>query len=385
MKIKDIRTNLIASAIHETLPVSYGTRTHFTFLTVEVVTDEGVSGFGESVGLFHPTADAFLHTEIKPLLLGEDPLQIEYLNHRLDHLYQWNSFAAYPISAIDTALYDLKGKMLRTPVYELLGGLYQRDVNYSAIVHIHSVEEDVRRSVELVGQGYRTLKVKVGRDSAEDEARVRAIREAVGKDVRIRLDPNMAWSPRTAVRMIHRLARYNLEYVEQPIAGWDVEGMAEVARAGDVPLAADEGCQSPRDALRLAEARACEVFCVYLSESGGITRMKEIAAIAKTAGIHCVTGTWGESGIGFAAGLHVAASSRAFAHLANDQAINLLVTDYTDKPFRISGGRVAVPDSPGLGVTPVPEKMRTMKDLVGKDKVFTEGRRFLPIQGTIQC
>ena len=386
MKIVDVQTELAAGSISEKLPTAYGTRTHFEWLLVRIDTDEGISGFGESVGLFHTTARTFLEEEIKPVLLGEDPRQIEYLNHRLDHLYQWNSFAAYPIAAVDVALHDLKARQLAAPVYDLLGGLYRRQVPFSGLIHIHSVPEDVASAVDLVErQGFRTLKVKVGRDPSQDDERLREIRAAVGRDVRIRIDPNMAWSPRTAVRLIRRWEKYDLEYVEQPVPAGDFEGLREVARAVDVPLCADESCQSPQDAFRLATERACEVFCAYISEAGGITRLREITAIAAAAGIQCVLGTWGESGIGFAAGLHVAASSRTFA-LASDQAYSLLLDDYVDLPFEWDGGRIAVRDLPGLGVSPDPAKVARLKVNVGQDRVFDDSpkSRFIPIHRSIQ-
>jgi L-alanine-DL-glutamate epimerase-like enolase superfamily enzyme len=386
MKVTEIITELAAGEITEELRAAYGTRRHFEWVVVKVETDEGITGYGESVGLFHKTAETLIQSEIKPLIQGEDPFQIEYLHHRLHHLIEWNPFAAYPISAIDMALHDIKAKKLDVPLYELLGGLYHSEVSFSGLIHIHSVEEDVASAVSLVNDyGFKTLKFKVGRDPAQDEERLREIRAAVGNSIRIRVDPNMAWSPRTAVRLIRRWERYDLEYVEQPVPSWDLDGLKEVASAVDVPICADESCQSPRDALNLAEARACEVFCVYLSEAGGIKRLKEIIAIADTAGIQTVLGTWGESGIGFAAGLHVAASSRNFS-LASDQGYYLLKEDYTDRSFPWKNGTVAVPAEPGLGVAPLSKRLERLKKNIGKDRVFddTLDRRFIPRSRSIQ-
>ena len=368
------------------LVATYGRRTRADLVTIQVETDEGITGYGESAGLFHPTAQTIVETEIKPLLLGEDPTQIEYLNHRFSHLFQWNSFAAYPISGVDTALYDIKGKALGVPVYELLGGLYRRDVTWSGVMHIRSPEEDARLAIEYVSKwGFKTIKFKVGRDPKEDEARLRAVREAVGPDVRIRLDANMAWTPRTAVRLINRWAKYDIEYVEQPVPGWDFKGLKEVARSVDVPLCADESCQTPEDMLRLAEDDSCEVCCVYVSEAGGLTRLKELVSIANTAGIHCVLGTWGEFGVGFSAGLHLAAASRNFS-LANDQGYYLLEEDYLTEPLSIKDGKVTLSDKPGLGVVPDPEKMERMKEGVGQDRVFDDkpGSRSIPLCREIQ-
>ena len=225
--------------------------------------------------------------------------------------------------------------------------------------------------------------MKTGPDAALDERRLDAIRDAVGDDVALRLDYNMALSVRTAVRTIERLEGFGIEYVEQPTPGWDIDGLAEVARSVSVPIAADESCMSPRDAMRLAEKEACEVFCVYISESGGITRAREIAAIANTAGIACVLGTWGEGGVGFAAGLHLAASSRNFA-MVQGTGYQIMEHDYVDQPLTIheSGGLVTVPSGPGLGVTPSPAKIASSA-VTETDAVFRAAPDGIPRLGQV--
>src|SRR5690349_16299738 len=122
MKITGLRTRLLRVPFTECLRAAYGARTHASYLLVEIETDEGIRGCGEHDGIFFETAETFLHAEVEPLLIGEDPLQIEFLTHKTEHLIGWNTFAAYPLSAVDMALYDIKGKVLGVPVYQLLGG-----------------------------------------------------------------------------------------------------------------------------------------------------------------------------------------------------------------------------------------------------------------------
>jgi L-alanine-DL-glutamate epimerase-like enolase superfamily enzyme len=380
MKITNIKTQLLRVPFTEFLKAAYGGRSHASYLLVTIETDEGVTGHGEHDGLFYETADVFIHSELKPLLLGEDPLQVEFLNHKLEHFLMWNSFAAYPMAAIDMALYDIKGKKLRVPVYELLGGLYREKMEITGLIHMHGVEEDVASAVRLTEKGHKVLKIKVGFDLEKDMERLAAIREAVGPRIPFRIDPNMAWSPRTAVRWIRRMEKFNLQWVEQPVPAWDIKGFLEVARAVDTPLSADESCMSVRDAMVLAESGAVEVFNVYLTESGGITRAREITAIANAAGIACVIGTWGEGGIGQAAVLHLVASSRNFEH-ASDTAYGLVADDYITHPFEFDGqGRLAVPRGPGLGVELSASQIARYSKLEGEDRVFTSttDRRFIP-------
>ena len=384
MRITAIHTRLLRIPFTEVLRAAYGARTHASYLLVTIETDKGVTGYGEHDGLFYETAEAFIHAELKPLLIGEDPLQIEYLTHKTEHFLQWNTFAAYPLSAIDMALYDIKGKVLGVPVYELLGGIYRTKMDITGLIHLHDVKEDVAAAVRLVEHGHKVLKIKVGFELEKDMERLTAIREAVGPGIPFRIDPNMAWSPKTAVRWIRRMEKLNLQWVEQPVPSWDIEGLVEVARAVDTPLSADESCMTVRDAWRLAEARAVEAFNVYVTESGGITRAREIVAIANTAGIACVIGTWGEGGVGQAAVLHLVASSRNFEH-ASDTAYGLVKDDYLKEPFTFdSEGRLTVPQKPGLGVEPSPEKVERYSRIEGEDRVFAgPGDRFIPRSGVI--
>ena len=380
MKITDVKTQLMRIPFTEYLRAAYGGRSHASYLLVTIETDEGTVGYGEHDGLFYETADAFIHSELKPLLVGEDPLQIEFLTHKLEHFLIWNSFAAYPIAAIDMALYDIKGKKLGVPVYELLGGMYREKMEVTGLIHMHSVEENVASAVRLKEKGYKVLKIKVGLDLKKDMERLAAIRSAVGPDMPFRIDPNMAWSPRTAVRWIRRMEQFNLQWVEQPVPSWDLKGMLEVARAVDTPLSADEGCMSVRDALELAESGAVEAFNVYLTECGGITRAREIAAIANTAGIACVVGTWGEGGVGQAAVLHLVASSRNFEH-ASDSAYGLVMDDYITRLFEFDDQAcLAVSHGPGLGVELDLRKIEKYSRIEGEDRVFAAGpgKRFIP-------
>jgi L-alanine-DL-glutamate epimerase-like enolase superfamily enzyme len=378
-EIAEITSRLVQLPFTEGLRTTYGERTACTILIVSVSTVDGLVGYGESVGLFHETAATFIDMELKSLLIGQDCRRIDYLLHRVEHLIDWNSWAAYPIAALDMALHDLKGKCLQLPVYELLGGKYRDVVAFTGLIHIHSADEDAATAKTLVDQGFTHLKVKVGLDTATDLRRLERIREVCGPQVRIRIDPNMAWTPRTAVHAIEQMAIFDLEYVEQPVPGWDIAGMAEVARSVSVPLCADESCQSPRDALELVEKRACEAFLVYLSEAGGITRARQILAIAQAAGIQCALGTWGEGAVGFAAGLHLAAASRDVS-LLSDTAYGVLADDYIVAPFPIreNGGRVHVPEGHGLGVEPDPGKLDRYSELKVADKVFQQATDAVP-------
>ncbi|HXQ87192.1 MAG TPA: enolase C-terminal domain-like protein, partial [Gaiella sp.] len=178
---------------------------------------------------------------------------------------------------------------------------------------------------------------------------IAAIRDAVGPDVKLRIDANMIWSVPAAIKWIRGLEQFDLQYVEQPVPDFDVAGLAQVRRSVAVPIAADEACTDVRSALELVKHDACDVFVVYPSEAGGLTRARQIAAIAEAAGKWCAIGSWAELGPATIANAHLAAATSTFA-FASDTHYPLQSEDVLMQPLDMSDGLLAVPRSPGLGV-----------------------------------
>jgi L-alanine-DL-glutamate epimerase-like enolase superfamily enzyme len=364
---------------------SGGTRETAPAILVEIETDEGLVGLGEGVGPTIPTIHAALREEFRPMLLGVDPMRTEWIVHRLEELStNWAALGAYGIAAIEMALLDLKGKALNTSVANLLGGVYRGEIDYMGYLFIDEPDTNAEAAAGYARDGFRTLKVKVGRDIDFDTRRLKAIREAVGWEMRIRVDANMNWSPTTAIRAIRAMEPYHLEYVEQPVPRDDVEGMAQVARAVDVPLAADEGCTSLHDAYNLIRHKACEVFVIYVSESGGLMKAREIVGLANSEGIACVLGTWAELGIGTIAGAHLIASSRNFT-MASDTHYPLQNGDIITPQLAFHQGRLTLPDGPGLGVTLDREAVDRFARQEARDQVFydSDNPDFIPRIGQI--
>src|SRR4029079_5951636 len=151
----------------------------------------------------------------------------------------------------------------------------------------------------------------------------------------------MMWSVPAAIKWIRGLEQFDLQYVEQPVPDFDVQGLAQVRRSVSVPIAADEGCTDLRSALELIKADACDVFVVYPSEAGGLTRARQIAAVADAAGKWCAIGSWAELGVATTANAHVAAASPAFA-FANDTHHPLQLEDVLVDPVEIRAGQITL-------------------------------------------
>jgi L-alanine-DL-glutamate epimerase-like enolase superfamily enzyme len=255
-------------------------------------------------------------------------------------------------ASIDIALHDLLGRATGLPVWALLGGRSKAQLEISRVISIKSPEamaEDARRHV---ANGFTTVKAKVGDPQRPllDAARIAAVREAIGPEIGLKVDVNQGWrTPGVAITAIRASMPSAPDYIEQPVAQWDIEGLAEVRRQTGAIIMADEACHGPREMLRIAQLRAADLVNIKLMKTGGLFRALQLNAIAETAGIRAQVGTMVESSIASAAGLHLAMA------LDNVRTIemggpNMLSDDIGDLKRSYERNRINLPDAPGLGV-----------------------------------
>ena len=347
-----------------------GTRLSASGLLVEIHTDEGIVGVGEAPGPTLPTIRAIIEAELTQFLVGQDPMRTEWLVHRMEEFTRnWSRIGAYAIAGLEIALLDLKGKALGVPVAELLGGFCRRHVPVVGYLFIDEPESNARKAAAFAQAGTTELKLKVGRDFAQDHDTIAAIRDVVGTGVKIRIDANMMWSVHAAIKWIRGLEQFDLQYVEQPVPDFDVQGLAHVRRSVAVPIAADEACTDLRSALELIKADACDVFVVYPSEAGGLTRARQIAALADAAGKWCAIGSWAELGVATMANAHLVASSSSFP-FANDTHYPLQELDVLTQPVDLGNGSIEVSGAPGLGVEIDREAANRLANIQVRESVF---------------
>ncbi len=365
-----MQTTAVRVPLREPLKWTGGIRESASGLIVELHTDEGVVGIGEAPGPTLPTIQTIIDREFQQFLLGQDPLRTEWLVHRLEEYSRnWAGIAAYAIAGVELALLDLKGKALGAPVAELLGGFSRTSVPVVGYLFIDEPEANAQKAADFVAAGHTELKLKVGRDLGQDYDTVAAIRDRVGSDVKIRVDANMNWSVPAAIKWIRALEQFDLQYVEQPGPDFDIAGMAQVRRAVATPIAADESCTSVRSALELIKADACDVFVVYPSEAGGLTRALQIGALAAAAGKWCAIGSWAELGVATTANAHLAAASTNFP-FASDTHYPLQLSDVLVDPVEIEDGSITVSHDPGLGVALDVASMATLAALELRESPF---------------
>lgn len=321
-------------------------------LIVRIHSDEGLVGVGEGNpqptwprGLTQRALVAIIEDEFAPRLVGQDPRAIGRLVERLDRSVAECPFALAPV---DLALHDLAGKALELPVSDLLGGARRTEVDLHFTIGIQAPEAMAAAALAAWERGFRAFKVKVGGpDFTTERQMLQVIRDAL-PEARLRVDANQGWHSDQAVRNIRALEPLGLELVEQPVPAWDLDGLAKVTAAVDVPIMADESLFSPSDAVRLVRMQACDIFNIKLMKSGGLWNAGKIAAIAEAAGISCFMGSMADLEVGIAAALHFIASHPVIRYPFGfpEFAETSLLLD----PLVPSGGKIEVPDRPGLGV-----------------------------------
>jgi len=286
MKITDIACEKVSIPLKK--PKAISTRSiHRRQLTVvQVSTDEDLTGVGWSWS--HAVA-TIVNERLRDLLVAEDPLQTEWLWNRMygaegTLTYGRRGVAVRAISAVDVALWDLKGKALQMPVYRLLGGCRSCVPVYASGGYYEegkTADDLADEMVAYVKQGFRAVKIKVGLLSLdEDEERVRAVREAVGPDVALMVDANNAYQPYSAIRAARAFGEYGIEWLEEPVSPDDACGSARVAATVDTPIASGELEYTRYGFRELIDKQAADIVQPDASVAGGVTEWIKIAALA---------------------------------------------------------------------------------------------------------
>jgi L-alanine-DL-glutamate epimerase-like enolase superfamily enzyme len=296
---------------------------------------------------------------LRPMLIGQDPFDVERLEADMDNIIQGNAFAK---ATLDFALHDIMGKKLGKPIYALLGGKCREEVEMTQVLGWGEPAANAKQAHRYVEEGFSTIKMKVGMKPIEmDLARVKAVRDDIGPSINIRVDANQCWRHTEAIKVLRKMQKYDLQYVEQPVPYWDLEGMARVRKAIEIPVEADESLFSYHDAIKLIEMKAADIFNIKLVK-GGFRAAKKIAAVAESAGLSCVVGAMVELGVGTAAGIHFAASTRNIGYACECcGAIFYEDIDIVKDQIVPMKGRVRVPEKPGLGVELDEKKLESMR------------------------
>jgi D-galactarolactone cycloisomerase len=351
MKILDVKTYSPVYPVQD--PFSNGMRTtrERPFGVVEVITDTGITGWGEGAAV--PVRRA-----LESQVLGRNPFDYEVIWEGLHK--QGVDTAA--ISAIDIALWDIMGKALQLPIHQLLGGAFRTRVQAYATGLFRRERADrtaalVEEARGYVDAGFKAMKMKVGFGPEYDIKNVAAVRRAIGNDILFAVDANCAYDRGSAIAVGREIAKNDLLWFEEPISPDDIEGYLEIRRALDIRISGAEQFRGRWAFRRMIQERVLDIIQPDVCVCGGFTEFRKIAAMASANHVRVIPHMFGTS-IRLAATLHLLAAlpdtPRALEPfptlLEYDMSENALRTELAREPIRHADGIVAVPQGPGLGI-----------------------------------
>ncbi len=353
---------------------NFGLVASFDSVIVRIATASGIVGWGEAkagVGSAAVCAGlaAIIEQDFAPPLIGEDARDISRLwdvlynlprqghaiarGHGLPQLGR-RGLSISAIAGVDLALWDILGKSLGVPVWQLLGGRRSRSMPaYASGGWADAKGIGAQLQGYIDRGGFRAVKMRVGvmdGTPVRSAARVRAAREALGPDVGLACDAHGTWTVAEAKAFARLVEDCNLMWFEEPVSADDKAGMAEVRRSSSVPISAGESEFTRHDFRELAELRAADILQPDLAIAGGITEAVRIGAIASAFNLRLAPHLW-SGAPAFAAGLAVAASSSAGFILEYSLGSNPMLHELVEEKFPAKDGMVEIPDRPGLGIT----------------------------------
>ncbi len=329
---------------------------------VKVETDEGITGYGECMVRLAPTATRDIVNYLKPILLGKDPMDTEYIWELLFGTMMnrghFQGFYIEAISGIDVALWDIKGKALNVPVYKLLGGNSNPKIwAYASSIRFRGMETMLATAQKFVDEGFNAMKIKIGQGFETDVMAVAAVREHVGKDVTLMVDANCGYDVKTALKIGKELEKYNITWFEEPISPADYEGYRRLSESLDVPIAAGEAHFLRYGLKDLIVKGKVDIIQPNVCRAGGFTECLKIHGLSSAYNVPYLTHTGSSSAVCIAASLHLAAALPdcfIFEHMQSDWSKdqrNPLRWDLTPLPIKsFQDGFIELEDKPGLGL-----------------------------------
>lgn len=354
MKISNIRTNILKAPLKNPFITSLRRVDALEDLVVIIECDDGSVGYGEGAPTPVITGETMgsmiaVIEYIKPFILGKEIEDFDTILGLLHNLILKNTTAK---SALEIALYDLKAKVARQPLYQMLGGT-QTHFKTDITISMGEIDKMIADSLDAVSLGYDTLKIKIGDDPQKDIERVKAIHSTLDRNIKLRLDANQGWTAKESVNLLHALEKENIiaEFIEQPVRADDIKGLRYIKERVQTPLLADESIFSIKDARKLLEMQAIDYVNIKLAKTAGITQALELADLSKAFGVKCMIGCMLEGPISVAAGVHVASAKADVITMLDLDAVSLLSSHPVKTSIVFNESEILLSDDNGLGVS----------------------------------
>jgi o-succinylbenzoate synthase len=354
MKIIDIRTTILKAPLKTPFVTALRRVENLEDLVVIIECDDGTVGYGEGAPTPQITGETMgsmiaAIEYMKPHIVGHEVDELDIILKNIHSSIIKNTTAK---SALEIALYDLKAKSERVPMYRMLGGS-QTHFKTDITISMGEVDKMVADALHTVKLGYETLKIKIGNDPQKDIERIRALHAALPSHIKLRLDANQGWSAKESVTLLHTLEKQNIiaEFIEQPVAADDIEGLKYIKERVQTPLLADESIFSLKDARRLLEMQAIDYVNIKLAKTGGISQALALADLAHEFDTKCMIGCMLEGPISVAAGVHVASAKADIITMLDLDAVALLASHPVETDTLFNESEIILGEDIGLGIS----------------------------------
>lgn len=349
--IKKIELHQLSVPLKEPFIISLGPIYSADNVVVEIYTESGITGWGECspfMSINGESADTALVVAkyFEKIWLGKDALQIEDRVNELDSVIYGNNSIK---SAFDMALHDIAAQLAGQPLYQYLGGSKNKTIATDYTVSVGDATKMAADALKIKEAGFPVIKVKIGKGGVNDVERIRAIREAVGYEIPLRVDANQGWGFDEAIATLKALEPFNIQHCEEPLPRWAFMQLPEIRKQSPVRIMSDETCCDHNDVQRLIDLNACDLINIKLGKSGGIFKALKMIKLAETHGMDIQIGAFLESRIAMTAFAHLALSSDRIIYFDFDTALMFSEDPVEGGIIYGEHGVIEVPDEPGIG------------------------------------
>lgn len=351
LQIASIEICKLSIALTQPFVISLGPQYDADNIIVVIKTNEGITGWGECSPYMSINGESMdtcfiVGQYLAKSLKGKDALNIEDCISAMDRVITRNESIK---SSFDMALYDIAAQHAQQPLYQFLGGSKNKIISTDMTVGLGTPEKMAKEAMEYKAAGFPSIKVKLGTRTAEDVARIKAIRDTIGNELPLRIDANQGWSVETAITTLNALNMYDIEHCEEPIARWNYMQLPHVRKNSPIKIMADESCFDHHDAEHLAKLNACDYFNVKLGKSGGIYNALKIVEVAKANNLKLQVGCFMESRLAITALVHFAYSSDLIVHYDLDTPLMLKEDPVVGGMIFKENGMVEIDEAVGIG------------------------------------
>jgi L-alanine-DL-glutamate epimerase-like enolase superfamily enzyme len=350
MKVTNIETWIVEMPLAVPYTISYEDVNKTTNVFIRIDTDKKINGFGCAAPDFAVTGEtvpsvySIFNEELLLRTKGEDVLRISKLIEKVRPIFEKNPSAR---AAFDMALHDILGKTANLPLWKLLGG-YRSSIKTSVTIGILPVKETLEYADKYIKQGFKSLKLKGGKDVDLDVERIIKVREFVGKSIEIRFDANQGYTVEESLKLVKSTRSARLELLEQPTPRGKPNLLRSVTEDVPIPVMADESLLDLRDAFRLAKNSLVDMINIKLMKVGGIYDALQVNSVARSAGLEVMVGCMDEAALSIAAGLHFALARPNVIYADLDGHLDL-IDDPTSGAVVLKNGILYPTKKPGLG------------------------------------